>query len=364
MRGGRTRSRIVRGGSWGTAAVGAAATGPAGAGGGACGDGGRAVAGLGRRIAAGLAAAGATGALTFGLASCSPAVTPDPVAVTPSTAPSTPSGGTTTEPGDATAAQAVDSDALGWLAGNQVTLTRAEYDPTAGQVTVTAVVENSAQTESFSGLYSSWVLLDTGSGAPVPATSFSSVGVPEATTEVEIVFGAPLEGVDLETASVILGPAGTKTWSLPLAAGAPGVGVAPVDVSASGTADAAGLSFTATAARLMPWTCADSDDYGPGGTGRVTYEPVADDKSGLIVWGDFVESVAHTGGNGITALTLTQPDGLTVNGIGAVWQTFARGDRVEQYGACFTVDDPAQGKYRLTVEAYRGGSGRLPITVQ
>ena len=121
-------------------------------------------------------------------------------------------------------------------------------------MTVTARVENSAQTESFTAAYRPWVLLDTGSGAPLAATSFSSVGVPVATTEVTISFSAPPEGIDLDAASLLLGPAGTRTWSLPLAPGAEGVGIAPIDVAVSGIADAAGLSFTAISGRIMPWT--------------------------------------------------------------------------------------------------------------
>lgn len=309
------------------------------------------------RIAAVLAA----GTIVVALSSCSPAATGGPGVATPS---ETSAVAAMTEPVDTTAPQTVDADAHGWVAGNQLTLTAAEYDPTADTVTVTARVENSAQTESFTAAYRPWVLLDSGSGAPLAATSFSSVGVPEATTEVTISFSAPPEGIDLDAASLLLGPPGTRTWSLPLAPGAEGVGIAPIDVAVSGIADAAGLSFTATSGRIMPWTCANSDDYGPGRTGRVTYEPVADDKLGLIVWGDFSESVSHTGGDGITALTLTQPDGLTVDGIGAVWQTFAVGDRVEDYGACFTVDAPGPGDYLLSVQAYRGGSATLPFTVE
>lgn len=273
-------------------------------------------------------------------------------------------GGETTAASDPKTSQTIEPTAYGWLAGNRVTITQAEFDVDAGTVVVTADVENTSIVESFGGRYQSWLSLDTGAGAPTRAYSISSPAVAESTTEVEISFYAPADGLILEQAVLQLGEAGTRQWLVPLEPGAEGEGIEPEGFDVRGVADAAGFSFTATSAQLVPWTCADSDDYGPSGTGRVSYEPVADDKFGLLLWGDLLETVSYTGGNGPTTGVLTQPDGRAVNMIGKVWTVFAAGDRVEDYAYCFTVDEPGTGDYVFSFETYRGGSGSLTLSLE
>ncbi|MGB4778263.1 hypothetical protein [Microbacterium sp.] len=290
--------------------------------------------------------------------------------------PPTPSSADSTAPGtasaadpaavpgaDATEAQHLAPTASGWLAGNEVTLTSAEYDPDAGRIVVTADVKNTSEVESFTGEYLSWVFLDVGAGAPATALQFSSTAVAQATTEVEMSFFAPDDGLVLADAVLQLGASGQRQWLLPLDPDAEATGSEPKTAALSGTIDASGMTLTLASVSVVPWTCSDSDDYGTGGTGRVTYEPVADDKLGVVVRGDFAESVAYTGGNAVSTMTLEQPDGISVNAIGAVWHVFAAGDRAEDYALCFTVDAPATGTYTLGFTTYRGASASGPITL-
>lgn len=308
-------------------------------------------------ISRGLAALSAAGVTVVLLASCSAgsSIASDggaTVAAAPSAEQST---------ADPSAAHSIASTAEGWIAGNLVTLTASEFEPTTGVITVTADVSNTSGVDGFTADYYSWIGLDTGAGAPLTPSAFSSTSVPGRIVEIEIEFAAPEEGVDLTNAVLELGAASDQQWLLPLSAGAGGDGTEPAEIPLDDVADAAGLTFTSTAAQLVPWTCTDSDDYGPNRTGRVTFEPVADDKLGILVVGDFQESVAYTGGNSVPAIRILQPDGRTVNHNGAVWTVFAQGDVVEDYVLCFTVDAPVAGDYVVSFDTYRGGTASFIV---
>lgn len=292
------------------------------------------------------------------LAACSATAPSD--AGSPAAA-ATPSQAEETPP-DSDNAQQLDSDAEGWLAGNLVQLTSSDYDPTTGLITLTTNVTNSSGVDGFTGQYLRWIDLVIGAGAPLTPTSVSSTSVPGRLVEIDIQFFAPQEGVDLSAAVLELGGTGAQQWLLPLAPGQPSTGTDPRDIDLTTTADAAGLTFTATAAEIVPWTCDDSDDYGPNKSGRVSFEPVADDKMGLLVVVDIHESVAYTGGNAVTAIRVLQPDGKTVNHNGAVWTVFAQGDAVEDYVLCFTVDAPVTGDYAVSFDTYRGATGAFTVT--
>ncbi|MFT4230419.1 MAG: hypothetical protein QM602_09035 [Microbacterium sp.] len=250
-----------------------------------------------------------------------------------------------------TGVQEVTPSASGWLAGSRVTPTKAVYDPEAGTVVVTVDVENTANTEAFNGNTSSWIFLDTGSGAPANAHQISSVAVPESTTEIDLSFYAPAEPFVLEDAVLQFGAATQKQWLVPLKPGATGEGIEPIDVPASETIKEADYRIDVTAVQVLPWTC--SGGGVAGGAAWVSYEPVVDDKLGVIVWADFTPTKDFAGGNALWNLYLDQPDGKSVAAEFNGTPVQGVGDHVEDFPFCFTVDDPAAGEYTIRWETYR-----------
>ena len=255
-------------------------------------------------------------------------------------------------------------DAAGWLAGNRVTVDAAAYDPSTGEVVLTTSVENTANTESFGADVSAYVFLDTGEGAPTSVSVVSSVAVPSATTSIDLTFQlAPDTALELDGAELVLGGPGYATWRVPLADASTAEGVEPLDVAATGVADGAGLSFTAASAQVLPWACADVDDYGPAGSGRIWYEPGGEDDAALVIWGDIHEVVSIVGGDTPLAASLTLPDGTVAPQIGTVYTVFDVNEGVDDYPLCFTVPAPAGGVYTMNWSTYRGASASLSITV-
>lgn len=260
--------------------------------------------------------------------------------------------------------QTTAPDAAGWLAGNRVTVDAAAYDPSTGEVVLTTSVENTANTESFGADASAYVFLDTGDGAPTPVSVVSSVAVPSSTTSIDVTFQlAPDTALALDDAELVLGGPGYATWRVPLADASTAEGVEPIDVAATGVADGAGLSFTATSAQVLPWACADVDDYGPAGSGRIWYEPGGEDEAALVIWGDILGAVSIVGGDGPLAASLTLPDGKVAPQIGTVYTVFDVNEGIDDYPLCFTVPAPAGGVYTMNWSTYRGASATLSITV-
>jgi len=260
--------------------------------------------------------------------------------------------------------QATAPDAVGWLAGNRVTVDAAAYDPSTGEVVLTTSVENTANTESFGADVSAYVSLDTGEGAPTPVSGVSSIAVPSSSTSIDLSFQlAPDTALELDDAELVLGGPGYATWRVPLADASTAEGVEPIDVPATGVADGAGLSFTATSAQVMPWACADVDDYGPAESGRIWYEPGGEDEAAFVIWGDIHEAVSIVGGDGPLAASLTLPDGTVAPQIGTVYTVFDGNEGIDDYPLCFTVPAPAGGVYTLNWSTYRGASASLSITV-
>lgn len=261
-------------------------------------------------------------------------------------------------------AQNTAPDAAGWLAGKRVTVDAAAYDPSTGEVTLATVVENTANTESFGADVSAYILLDSGAGAPTPVSVVSSVAVPSSSTSIDLTFRlAPETALELGDAELVLGGPGYATWRVPLADASTSEGVEPVEVAATGVADGGGLSFTATSAQVLPWACADVDDYGPAGSGRIWYEPGAEDEAALVIWGDIHEAASIVGGDTPIAASLTLPDGTVAPQIGTVYTVFDINEGIVDYPLCFTVPAPAGGVYTLNWSTYRGASASLSITV-
>ena len=261
-------------------------------------------------------------------------------------------------------AQTTTPETAGWLAGNHVTVDAAAYDPATGEVVLTTVVENTANTESFGADVAPYVLLDTGAGAPTPVSVVSSVAVPSSSTSIDLTFRlAPEAALDLADSALVLGGPGYATWRVPLADASSAEGAEPVDVAASGVADGAGLSFTATSAQVLPWACADADDYGPGESGRIWFEPGAEDEAALVIWGDIHEAVSIVGGDTPLAASLALPDGTVAPQIGVVNTVFDINEGITDYPLCFTVPTPVEGVYTLNWSTYRGASATLSVTV-
>jgi hypothetical protein len=261
-------------------------------------------------------------------------------------------------------AQTTTPGAAGWLAGNHVTVDGATYDPATGEVVLTTVVENTANTESFGADVSEYILLDTGAGAPTPVSVVSSVAVPSSSTSIDLTFQlAPDTALELADAELVLGGPGYATWHVPLADASAPEGVEPVEVAATGVADGAGLSFTATSAQVLPWACADADDYGPGESGRIWFEPGGEDEAALVIWGDIHEAVSIVGGDTPLAASLALPDGTVAPQIGVVNTVFDINEGITDYPLCFTVPTPVEGVYTLNWSTYRGASATLSVTV-
>lgn len=276
-------------------------------------------------------------------------------AVAPSESESTPAG---------PVAQTTAPDSAGWLAGNHVTVDAAAYDPATGEVVLTTVVENTANTESFGADLSPYVLLDTGAGAPTPVSVVSSVAVPSSSTSIDLTFRlAPDAPLDLADAELVLGGPGYATWRVPLGDASAAEGAEPVEVVASGVADGAGLSFTATSAQVLPWACADADDYGPGESGRIWFEPGGEDEAALVIWGDIHEAVSIVGGDTPLAASLVLPDATAVPQIGVVNTVFDINEGITDYPLCFTVPTPVKGVYTMNWTTYRGAAAALSVTV-
>lgn len=261
-------------------------------------------------------------------------------------------------------AQATSPATAGWLAGNHVLVDAAAYDPVTGEVTVATVVENTANTESFGADIAQYVLLDTGEGAPTPVSIVSSVAVPSSSTSIELTFQLPVDTVlDLGGTELVLGGPGYATWRVPLGDASEAAGIEPRELAASGVADGAGLSFTAASVQMLPWACDDVDDYGPGETGRIWFEPGGEDEAALIIWGDIDESVSVYGGDTPLAASLALPDGTVAPQIGTVNTVFDVNEGIDDYPLCFTVPTPVAGDYTLNWSTYRGASAALSIIV-
>ena len=275
-----------------------------------------------------------------------------------------PSASASPTPESGPVAQSTAPRAAGWLAGNHVTVDAAAYDPATGEVVLTTVVENTANTESFGADLAEYVLLDTGGGAPTPVSVISSVAVPSSSTSIDLTFQLAADAaVDLSRARLVLGGPGYATWSVPLGDDSEPEGTEPFDVIASGVADGGGLTFTATSAQVLPWACADVDDYGPAQSGRFWYEPGGEDEAALVIWGDISEAVSIVGGDTPLAASLTLPDGTAAAQIGTVYTVFDINEGIDDYPLCFTVPSPADGDYMLNWTTYRGASAQLAISV-
>ena len=271
---------------------------------------------------------------------------------------------TASEAASGPVSQTTAPDAAGWLAGNRVTVDAAAYDPSTGVVVLSTSVENTANTESFGADVSAYVFLDTGAGAPTPVSVVSSVAVPSSSTSIDVTFQlAPDTALELDDAELVLGGPGYATWRVPLADASTPEGAEPIDIVATGVADGAGLSFTATSAQVLPWACADVDDYGPAGSGRIWYEPGGEDEAALVIWGDIHEAVSIVGGDTPLAASLTLPDGTVAPQIGTVYTVFDMNEGIDDYPLCFTVPAPAGGVYTMNWSTYRGASASLSITV-
>jgi len=270
----------------------------------------------------------------------------------------------TTEAADPTVAQSVEPTAMGWIAGNRVSPTLAEYDPVAGTIVITADVENTSNTDSFEPDVTESIFLDTGSGAPVgPATS-SSISVAGATTEIELSFPASADGLVLAEAVLQLGDSGERTWLVPLT-GDDAEGLEPATIDATGVADAGGMSFTLDHVEVLPWACDDSDDLGPGESGRVWYVPGADDELTIVLWGDIHEAVSIVGGDTTTtSISLSLPDGTAAPQIGTVNSVFDINEGIDDFALCFSVPAPVSGDYTLNWSSYRGASATLTVTIE
>jgi hypothetical protein len=252
--------------------------------------------------------------------------------------------------------------ARGWLAGSEIAVTSAEL--TDDTVVLSAQVRNTANTEAFAGHELEAVLLELGSGAPLPASAVSSPVPAGATTTVRITF--PMRGddpVDLATGVLVLGGPGYRTWRVPLGGGE-STGAEPYEASTSGVADAEGLTFTATTVQVLPWACDKVDDYGPGGSGRIWFAPGADDEVALVVWGDIRETVSIHGGDTPLAASVTGPDGMTAAQIGTVNTVFDVNQGIDDYPLCFSVPAPADGDYTMTWNSYRQASAQLTVHVE